>query len=41
MKKALGGTLKVGAEAEVGVRIGKWKEKVWFVGKGIGARVVI
>ncbi|KAL8905898.1 MAG: hypothetical protein Q9171_006497 [Xanthocarpia ochracea] len=41
VKKALGGTLKVEAEAKVGVRIGKWKEKIWFVGKGIGARVEI
>ncbi|KAL8766474.1 MAG: hypothetical protein Q9209_006768 [Squamulea sp. 1 TL-2023] len=39
VKKALGGTLKVEAEAKVGVRIGEWKERVWFVGKGIGARV--
>ncbi|KAL8682792.1 MAG: hypothetical protein Q9186_001214 [Xanthomendoza sp. 1 TL-2023] len=41
VKKALGGKLKVEAEAKVGVRIGKWKEKVWFVGRGIGARVTI
>ncbi|KAL8798211.1 MAG: hypothetical protein Q9182_006856 [Xanthomendoza sp. 2 TL-2023] len=41
VKKALGGTLKVEAAANVGIRIGKWKEKVWFVGKGIGARVTI
>lgn len=41
VKKALGGTLKVEAEAKVGVRIGKWKEKVWFKGNGIGARVTL
>ncbi|KAL8673502.1 MAG: hypothetical protein Q9168_002108 [Polycauliona sp. 1 TL-2023] len=41
VKKAIGGTLKVEAEANVGIRIGKWKEKVWFKGKGIGARVSI
>ncbi|KAL8784674.1 MAG: hypothetical protein Q9213_003844 [Squamulea squamosa] len=39
VKKALGGTLKVEAEAKVHVRIGRWTEQVWFVGKGIGARV--
>ncbi|KAL9039721.1 MAG: hypothetical protein Q9180_002357 [Flavoplaca navasiana] len=39
VKKALGGNLKVEAEAKVGVRVGKWREKVWFQGKGIGARV--
>ena len=39
VKKALGGNLKVEAEAKVGVRVGKWREKVWFKGKGIGARV--
>ncbi|KAL8724781.1 MAG: hypothetical protein Q9166_007759 [cf. Caloplaca sp. 2 TL-2023] len=39
IKEALGGSLKLGAEAKVGVKVGKWKEKVWFIGKGIGARV--
>lgn len=41
VKKALGGSLKLGAEAVVGVRIGRWEEEVWFVGGGIGARVRI
>ncbi|KAL8751439.1 MAG: hypothetical protein Q9199_006415 [Rusavskia elegans] len=41
VKKALGGKLKVEAEAKVGIRIGKWKEKVWFKGNGIGARVTL
>ncbi|KAI4099254.1 MAG: hypothetical protein LQ339_006046 [Xanthoria mediterranea] len=41
VKKALGGTLKVEAEATVGVKIGKWKDKVWFKGNGIGARVTL
>ncbi|KAL8853207.1 MAG: hypothetical protein Q9221_001941, partial [Calogaya cf. arnoldii] len=41
VKKALGGKLKVEAEAKVGVKIGKWKEKVWFKGEGIGARVTL
>lgn len=39
VKRALGGSLKLGAEAIVGVRIGRWVEEVWFVGGGIGARV--
>lgn len=39
VKRALGGSLKLGAEATVGVRIGRWVEEVWFIGGGIGARV--
>ena len=39
VKKALGGTLRLAAEAEVGVRLGRWREVVWFKGRGIGARV--
>lgn len=39
VRRALGGKLKVGAFAYVGVKIGKWEEKVWFRGKGIGASV--
>ena len=39
MRDALGGTLKLDAEADVGVRIGTWHEKVWFKGGGIGASV--
>ncbi|KAL8643359.1 MAG: hypothetical protein Q9228_000081 [Teloschistes exilis] len=39
VKKALNGELKVEAMAKVGVRVGKWRERVWYVGKGIGARV--
>ncbi|KAK5163753.1 uncharacterized protein LTR77_010426 [Saxophila tyrrhenica] len=39
VKNALGGTLKLGARAEVGVRLGEWREGVWFEGGGIGARV--
>ncbi|KAL8711578.1 MAG: hypothetical protein Q9220_003988 [cf. Caloplaca sp. 1 TL-2023] len=41
VKEALGGRLKVEAEAKVGVRIGRWRERVWFKGKRIGARVSI
>jgi len=39
VKRALGGRLKLGAYAEVGVRIGRWEENVWFRGRGIGAGV--
>jgi uncharacterized protein YbjQ (UPF0145 family) len=39
VKRALGGSLKLGAEAVVGVRIGWWEQEIWFVGGGIGARV--
>ncbi|KAK4977513.1 hypothetical protein LTR66_010658 [Elasticomyces elasticus] len=39
VKGALGGTLKLSAKATVGVRVGKWEERIWFEGKGIGAKV--
>lgn len=39
VKRALGGQLKLSAEAEAGVRIGEWRERVWFRGSGIGASV--
>ena len=39
VKNALGGTLGVDAVAEVGVRVGRWREHVWFEGSGIGAKV--
>lgn len=39
VKNALGGTLKLSAFADVGVRLDKFRETVWFHGKGIGARV--
>jgi len=39
IKKALGGTLKLRAEAIVGVKIGEWRERVWFKGRAIGAKV--
>ncbi|KAK5724328.1 hypothetical protein LTR15_004373 [Elasticomyces elasticus] len=41
VKGALGGRLKLAAYAEVGVRIGEWREGVWFRGGGIGASVRI
>lgn len=39
VKSALGGTLKLDAKAEVGVRIGAYEQSVWFVAGGIGASV--
>ena len=39
VKRALGGKLKLSAEANVGVKVGKWEEEVWFKGRGIGASV--
>ena len=39
LKKAIGGTLKLDAKADVGVRLGNWRETVWYEGRGIGASV--
>lgn len=39
VRKALGGELKLDASAEVVVRVGSWRERVWFLGRGIGAGV--
>lgn len=39
VRKALGGTLKLDAKASVGVRLGKWEERVWYLGEGLGARI--
>jgi hypothetical protein len=39
VKKALGGQLKLRAEAVIGIEIGEWQERVWYKGKGIGAKV--
>ncbi|KAF3766009.1 hypothetical protein M406DRAFT_97430 [Cryphonectria parasitica EP155] len=39
VRKALGGELKLDAVATVGVRIGEWRERVWFIGRGIGAHI--
>ncbi|KAF2635110.1 hypothetical protein P280DRAFT_462208 [Massarina eburnea CBS 473.64] len=36
---ALGGTLKLSAFAHVGIRIGRWREQVWYQGASIGAHV--
>ncbi|KAI9850076.1 MAG: hypothetical protein M1838_006088 [Thelocarpon superellum] len=39
VRKALGGQLKLDAEAVVGIKIGYFVERVWYVGKHIGAKV--
>ncbi|KIW05432.1 uncharacterized protein PV09_03942 [Verruconis gallopava] len=39
VRKALGGSLKLRAEADVGIRIEHYELDVWFKGKGIGAHV--
>jgi hypothetical protein len=39
LREALGGRMKLDARAKVGVRIGEWREWVWFWGRGIGAGV--
>ena len=39
VRQALGGTLKLDAEAVVGVGIGEWEEVIWYKGRGIGAHV--
>ncbi len=41
IRDALGGTLKLDAKADVGVRMGRWQENLWFEGKGIGAKIRI
>jgi hypothetical protein len=41
VKDAVGGSLRLNAKATVGVRIGKWQERIWFLGSGIGAKVRI
>lgn len=39
VRKALGGKLKLDARAEVDIRLGNWKERLWYEGKGIGASI--
>ncbi|KAF9693500.1 hypothetical protein EKO04_008295 [Ascochyta lentis] len=39
IRKALGGSLQLNAFAIVGVRIGEWRETVWYKGGKIGANV--
>jgi hypothetical protein len=39
LKRALGGQLKLDAKAMVGIRLGAWKETVWYIGREIGANI--
>ncbi len=39
IRDALGGTLNLDAEADVGVKIGDWQEQVWYHGQGLGAKI--
>ncbi|KAK4551985.1 hypothetical protein LTR86_010777 [Recurvomyces mirabilis] len=41
VRRALGGRLKLAAYAEVELQIGRWRQGVWFEGRGIGAGVRI
>lgn len=41
IRSAIGGRLKLDAYANVDVRLGNWRESVWYIGKGIGASVRI
>ena len=41
IRQALGGTLKLDAKANVSVKVGNWKQDVWYHGRGIGASVRI
>lgn len=39
IREALGGDLKLDARGTVGVKVGLWREEIWYVGSGIGASV--
>ncbi|KAI7361946.1 hypothetical protein KC354_g7685 [Hortaea werneckii] len=39
VKNALGGSLRMSAFAWVGVRVGRFEERIWFRGRGIGASI--
>ncbi|KAJ4506731.1 hypothetical protein HRR83_009549 [Exophiala dermatitidis] len=39
IREALGGSLKVDARADVGVRIGEWQEQIWYEGHGLRAKI--
>ncbi|KAF4551677.1 Hypothetical protein D9617_12g035650 [Elsinoe fawcettii] len=39
IRHAVGGSLKLAAEAVVGVKLGRWEEQIWYKGKGIGAKI--
>ncbi|KAM3420762.1 hypothetical protein BST61_g4010 [Cercospora zeina] len=39
VRKALGGELELAARAVVGVRLGRWREELWYMGQGLGVRI--
>ena len=39
IRDALGGTLKLDAIADVDVRIGEWREQIWYEGHELGAKI--
>ena len=39
VRDAVGGTLLLDAKADVGVKIGRWQEILWYEGSGIGAKI--
>ncbi len=39
VKSALGGHLKLDTRANVGVRIDRFQEEIWFEARGIGSKV--
>jgi len=41
VKKALGGGLELDARAQVGVRVGRWEQRLWFEGRELGAKVTL
>lgn len=41
LRKALGGELKLDAVATAGVRMGNFREELWYIGRGIGAKVTV
>lgn len=39
VRRALGGTLELDAKANVTIRLGQYRETVWYIGRGIGASI--
>ncbi|KAI0479336.1 hypothetical protein GGR56DRAFT_634530 [Xylariaceae sp. FL0804] len=39
VRRAVGGKLKLDASADVDIRLGNWREHLWYEGRGIGASV--
>lgn len=39
LRRAIGGQLKLDARADLDIRLGNWKESLWYEGKGIGAAI--